>query len=223
MGVSYRLGSATLRASFNRFFQPPQTEYLLLSSSPEAQALSPFVDELGTGGADIHAERQNAFEVGAEVWLGRAVRADVAVWRRWIRNQGDPNVFFGTTVIFPNAVDRGEARGLDLRLEMLRRKGVSGFLTYTLAKIDQYGPINGGLFLEDDVIEIGPGNEVHARPRPAARRDRASSATKTSASASASPWPAATAAARRSRWTKTISTSWPSGRERTSWTSRRDA
>jgi outer membrane receptor protein involved in Fe transport len=159
LGVSYRFGRSTVRASYNRFFQPPQTEYLLLSSSPEAQALSPFVDELGTGGAEILAERQHAFEAGAEFFLGGALRADVAVWRRWIRNQGDPNVFFGTTVIFPNSVDRGEARGLDLRLEMLRRSGFSGYLTYTLAKIDQYGPINGGLFLEDDIIEIGPGTK----------------------------------------------------------------
>jgi outer membrane receptor protein involved in Fe transport len=158
-GVSYRLGGATLRASFNRFFQPPQTEYLLLSSSPEAQALSPFVEELGTGGAEIRAERQGAVELGAAFWLGGALRADVALWKRWIRNQGDPNVFFGTTVIFPNAVDRGEARGLDLRLELMRRRGLSGFLTYTLARIDQWGPINGGLFLEDDILEIGPGTK----------------------------------------------------------------
>jgi len=159
LGASFRVGRAVFRASLNRFFQPPQAEYLLLSSSSQAQELSPFVEELGSGGADIRAERQTAVEAGGEFWLGRALRADVAVWRRSIRNQGDPNVFFGTTVIFPNAVDRGEAKGLDLRLEMPRRGGFSGFVTYTLAKIDQFGPINGGLFLEDDVIEIGPGTK----------------------------------------------------------------
>ncbi len=159
VGVSYRAGRAVLRASLNRFFQPPQAEYLLLSSSPQAQALSPFVEDLGSGGAEVRAERQTAYEVGGEFWLGRALRADLAVWKRKIRNQGDPNVFFGTTVIFPNAVDRGDARGLDVRLEVPRRGGFSGFLTYTLAKVDQYGPINGGLFVEDDVIEIGPGTK----------------------------------------------------------------
>jgi len=81
-------------------------------------------------------------------------RADVAVWRRSIRNQGDPNVFAGTTIIFPNSVAEGIARGLDVRLELSRRSGVSGFATYTLGKIDQYGPINGGLFLEDEVIPV---------------------------------------------------------------------
>jgi outer membrane receptor protein involved in Fe transport len=158
LGVSYRRGRAALRASLNRFFQPPQTEYLLLSSSPAVHALSPFAQELG-GGADIRAERQTAVELGGELWVGGALRADVSVWQRWIRNQGDPNVFFGTTIIFPNSVARGRAKGLDVRLERPRRAGFSGFVTYTLAKIDQFGPINGGLFLEDEIIEIGPGTK----------------------------------------------------------------
>ncbi len=159
LGLSYRTGRTTFRASVNRLFQPPQTENLLLSSSPQAHELSPFTEELGEGGADIHAERLTAAEVGGEFWLGNAVRADVAVWYRWIENQGDPNVFLGTTVIFPNSVARGRARGLDVRLEMPRRAGFSGFATWTLAKVDQFGPINGGLFLEDDIIEIGPGTK----------------------------------------------------------------
>jgi outer membrane receptor protein involved in Fe transport len=155
LGASWRVGRATLRGSLLRFFQPPQTEYLLLSSSPEAHRLSPFADQ--GGGAELPAERQTAFELGAEVFVGGGVRADLALWRREIRNQGDPNVFLSTTIVFPNSVERGLARGLDVRLELRKRRGVSGFLSYTLAKVDQYGPINGGLFLEDDVIEIGPG------------------------------------------------------------------
>jgi outer membrane receptor for ferrienterochelin and colicins len=156
VGISYRLGAATLRASMNRFFQPPQSEHLLLSSSPQARALSPFAGEAGGGGADVLAERQTAVEAGAELRLG-ALRADLAVWRRWLKNQADPNVFFGTTLIFPNSVARGQAKGLDVGLELPRRAGVAGFVSYTLAKVDQFGPINGGLFLEEDVIEIGPG------------------------------------------------------------------
>jgi outer membrane receptor protein involved in Fe transport len=159
VGLSYRVGRATFRASLNRFFQPPQTEYLLLGSSPQAQALSPFTADLGAGGADVRAERQTALEVGGNFLIAGTVRADVAVWRRTIRNQGDPNVFFGTSIIFPNSVDTGHAQGLDIRLELPRRAGFSAFVTYTLAKVEQFGPINGGLFLEDDVIDIGPGTK----------------------------------------------------------------
>jgi outer membrane receptor protein involved in Fe transport len=158
-GVSYRVGPATFRASVNRLFQPPQTEHLLLSSSPLARRLSPFAGALGPGGAEIRCERQTAVEAGAELWIRGRVRADVAVWRKWIRHQGDPNVFFGTTIVFPNSVDRGRARGVDLRLELPRRAGLSGSITYTLAQVDQFGPITGGLFLEDDMIEIGPGTK----------------------------------------------------------------
>jgi outer membrane receptor protein involved in Fe transport len=157
LGVSYRLGRATLRGSVNRFFQPPQTEHLLLSSSALARRLSPFVEEAGAGGADVPAERQTAIEAGAECWMGGMVRADLGIWRRAIRHQGDPNVLFGTTIVFPNSVARGVARGLSLRLEVPRRAGFSGSLTYTLARVDQYGPITGGLFLEDGFIEIRDG------------------------------------------------------------------
>jgi outer membrane receptor protein involved in Fe transport len=155
LGIAWRAGRATLRASLNRFFQPPQTEYLLLSSSPEAHALSPFA-ELG-GGADVPSERMTGLEAGAELQIGNGLRADLALWRRSFRNQGDPNVFFGTTILFPNSVAEGRAGGLDLRLELVRREGLAGSLSYTLAKIEQTGPINGGLFLEDDIPEIGPG------------------------------------------------------------------
>lgn len=157
LGVSYRVGAATFRASVNRFFQPAQTEHLLLSSSSLARRLSPFAAGGGAGGAEIRSERQTSTELGCEWWIRDLVRVDAAVWGRWIRNQGDPNVFLGTTIVFPNSVDRGRARGLDLRVELPHRAGLSASVTYTLAAVEQFGPINGGLFLEDDAIDIGPG------------------------------------------------------------------
>lgn len=158
--------ATTLRASVNRFFQPPQPEHLLLSSSPAARALSPFVgdddDEVAGGaggGAALPPERQTAWEVGAEHWIAGVVRADVAAWGRHVRNYGDPNVFFGTTIVFPNSVARGVARGVDVRLELPRARGWSAYGSYTLSKVEQEGPINGGLFLEDEIGEIGPGTK----------------------------------------------------------------
>jgi len=151
--------NATLRASFNRFFQPPQAEHLLLSSSEEARALSPFVDDEDGdgGGAPLLPERQTAWEVGWEQRLGR-VTLDVAGWRRRVENYTDPNVFFGTTIVFPNSVARGTARGLDVRLQMPSLRGVTATAAYTLSKVEQVGPINGGLFLEDEIADIGPGD-----------------------------------------------------------------
>ena len=158
-----RPGSATTyRASYNRFYQPPQPEHLLLSSSPDARALSPFAredddDADGNGGADLAPERQHAFEVGVEQMVGTLGRISAAAWRRDVRNYADPNVFFGTTIVFPNSVATGRAQGLDLRVDVPGIRGWSSFMTYTLAKVEQTGPINGGLFLEDEIGEIDAG------------------------------------------------------------------
>jgi hypothetical protein len=149
----------TVRASVNRFFQPPQPEHLLLASSVAARALSPFSDSDSNeaGGASIPPERQTAWEVGVDQRLGGVAKLDAAYWDRHVRNYADPNVFFGTTVVFPNSVARGTARGLDVRVEMARYRGWSSYGSYTLSKVEQIGPINGGLFLEENIIDIGSG------------------------------------------------------------------
>jgi outer membrane receptor protein involved in Fe transport len=145
-----------LRASFDRLYQPPQVDNLLLSASEQAKRLSPFVQETG-GGADIHPEKVSAWEFGFAQDVGGGFRLDAAYWGRDFRNVGDPNVFFNTTLIFPNSVAEGFSRGVDVRLDVPERKGVSGWLSYTNMRLLQTGPLNGGLFLTDEFIEIGPG------------------------------------------------------------------
>jgi hypothetical protein len=159
VGVAYHVNRSgtTARASFGRFFQPPQAENILLASSEQAFALSRFTDEGAAGGAPLFPEEQNAFEIAVDQMVGRFVRLDVAYWRRWVRNVADPNVFLGTTIIFPNTVARGWASGLDLRLDVPRTHGWSAFASYGNARVEQQGPLNGGLFLEDDVDEIADG------------------------------------------------------------------
>jgi outer membrane receptor for ferrienterochelin and colicin len=159
VGVAYRVDDRTLlRGSVNRYFQPPQPENLLLSSSEEARTLSSIVVEGQQGGADIEPERQWGIELGVERRVSHA-RLDVAYWKRWMRDVADPNVFAGTTIIFPNAVAEGRAHGVEARLEVPRSHGWSGYVNVAVSKVTQTGPINGGLFLEEEVEEIGPGVE----------------------------------------------------------------
>ncbi len=158
IGFVYTLPATrtAVRASFNRLYMPPQVENLLLADSEQARKLSPFTDESG-GGASIRPEKMSAYEIGGAQDVKGLLKLDLAYWHRTFRNFDDPNVFFGTTVIFPNSVASGFARGLDVRLDFPQRRGWSGYLSYTNARILQTGPINGGLFLTDEFIEIGPG------------------------------------------------------------------
>jgi outer membrane receptor protein involved in Fe transport len=159
-GVAYRVANQTvLRGSVSRFFQPPQLENLLLASSEQARALSPFAEDGEAGGADVEPERQWAFEAGVEHRVGTSVRVDAAVWHRAVREAADPNVFAGTTIIFPNAVAEGRARGFDIRVEVQRPRAWSGYANATIARVRQRGPVTGGLFLEDDVADVVGGGE----------------------------------------------------------------
>jgi outer membrane receptor for ferrienterochelin and colicin len=163
VGMAYTASPrTTVRASVSRFYQPPQPEFLLLASSPEARALSPFAEEGETGsagGADIEPERQWAFEAGVEHRAGRGWRVDLSYWQRQVEQYADPNVFVGTTIIVPNAVAEGRARGVDARLEFAPGGAWSGYGNVSIGKVTQTGPITGGLFLEDDVADLGPGVE----------------------------------------------------------------
>jgi outer membrane receptor protein involved in Fe transport len=145
-----------IRGSFNRLFMPPQIENLLLSDSAQARALSPFESSTG-GGAHVRPERTSSYEAGFAQDFRGWLKLDAVYWWRNFRNYDDPNVFFSTAIIFPNSVSNGFARGVDARLDIPERRGWSGFLSYTNQRILQTGPINGGLFLTKDFIEIGPG------------------------------------------------------------------
>ena len=144
-----------VRASFNRLYMPPQTENLLIASSEQARKLSPFADS--GGGADIRPEKLSSWEVGFAQELPQSLRLNVAYWWRRFKNIDDPNVLLGTTIIFPNSVAKADAQGLDVRLDVPIRKGFSAYVTYTNNQIVEIGPLNGGLFLDDDFIDIGPG------------------------------------------------------------------
>jgi hypothetical protein len=158
VGAALRLGPRTIaRVSFMRLFQPPQAEYLLLASSEQARLLSPFVDGDEGGGSSVAPERQSAFDVAISHELRGGWQVEAGVWARRVRDVGDPNVFFGTTATVPNSVARQHASGFELRLDMRPRRGWSASGTYTLARAEQFGPITGGLFLEDEYLDIKTG------------------------------------------------------------------
>jgi hypothetical protein len=159
-GVYYIAKTATsVRASLNQLFMPPQVENLLLSGSEQARRLSPFAGTTSAAGALVRAEQISAYDVGVSQAFRKLFRLDVDYWRRQFRNIDDPNVLFSTQIIFPNSVAQGLAHGVDVRLEVPIHQGWSGYASYTNSRIVETGPINGGLFLSDNALKIGPGTK----------------------------------------------------------------
>ena len=145
----------TFRASYNRLFQPPPAENLLLASSPEAAALSPIAVLQGvTTIQPILPDKQNAFEAGAQQLLSKFFRMNLTVYQKRIENFSDKDQFFETGVIFPIAISSGRVTGEEVRLESTDIHGFRGFASYANARAYGVTPIAGGLFLGEDPQDL---------------------------------------------------------------------
>ena len=158
LGVSYAASgdALVLRASYNRNYQTPPNENLLLSNSEAASRLAPASvrDALGSAYRPIQPERQDVYEVGAQFSLGQAWTVDSAAYRKTSRDQQDNNNFFDTGIIFPTTLSRIEVIGAEVRLTALPRHGISGSLSATTGRAISSPPFTGGLFLGQEAIDL---------------------------------------------------------------------
>ena len=145
----------TLRASYNRLFQPPPAENLLLASSQAAAALSPISVLQGiTTVLPILPDKQNAFEAGAQQLLSNLFRLNLTVYQKRIKNFSDKDQFFETGVIFPIAISSGRVTGEEVRLESTDIHGFHTFVSYANSRAFGVTPITGGLFLGEDPQDL---------------------------------------------------------------------
>jgi outer membrane receptor protein involved in Fe transport len=153
IGIAYFIPrtQTTLRASYNRLFQPPPAENLLLASSAQAAAISPIAVLRGvTLVQPILPDKQNAFEVGAQQAISRLFRLNLTIYQKRIKNFSDKDQFFDTGVIFPITISSGRVTGEELRLESTDIHGFRTSVSYANARAYGVTPINGGLFLGED-------------------------------------------------------------------------
>jgi outer membrane cobalamin receptor len=147
LGVSHFFSSWNLlvHASYDRIFQTPAVENLLLASSPQLDSVNAIVVRL-----PVQPARANYYEVGiTKSFLGK-LRLDADVFRRDFRNYSDDDVLLDTGVSFPIAFARARIFGEEVRVEMPIWKRFSGYLSYANQIGVGYGPITGGLFLGSD-------------------------------------------------------------------------
>ena len=163
LGVAYRLPGSlgVVRASYNRNYQTPPNENLLLSASDQAARLAPASvrEALGGATAPILPERQNVVEAGYQRALGTLATLDVAAYRKTSRDQQDNNNFFDTGIIFPTTLKGITVEGAELRLNVAQQRGISGTLSVTTGRAISTPPFTGGLFLGQaavDLLSAGP-------------------------------------------------------------------
>lgn len=157
LGLAYYIPKTktTLRASYNRLFQPPPAENLLLASSAEAAAISPISVLQGvTNVQPLLPDKQHAFEAGVQQLLSQYLRLNLTVYQKRIENFSDKDQFFETGVIFPISISSGRVTGEEARLESTEIRGFRAFASYSNSRAYGVTPINGGLFLGEDPQDL---------------------------------------------------------------------
>lgn len=157
LGLAYRLfgGKTVLRASYNRLYQTPVNENLLLSNSERSAVLVPPDVRATLGGAllPIPPERDDFYELGVQQSVADKVSLNGMFFAKNIRNLHDNDNFFNTGIIFPTALESARVRGVEGRVVVPEHRGVGGSLSLTHYSVLVHPPFTGGLFLGSTAID----------------------------------------------------------------------
>jgi hypothetical protein len=144
LGISRYLSKADvlLHVSYDRVFQTPDFENILLSSSPAVISLSNEVLRL-----PVKPSVGNYFEAGLTKGFWQELRFDINGFHRQVNNFADDDQLLSTGVGFPVAFRKAKIYGAEGKLEVPKWGRFSGFLSYSYMVGSAYLPVTGGLFL----------------------------------------------------------------------------
>lgn len=163
LGVAYHVKATgtVFRASYNRTYQTPPNENLLLAGSPEAGELAPagVREAFGSAFITIVPERQDFYEFGVQQTITRLIGFSGSYYRKSATNMQDNDNFLNTGIIFPTSLARSRVKGAEGRFNFLPSRGLSGSLSFTHYSAIVTPPFTGGLFLGSvalDSLSAGP-------------------------------------------------------------------
>jgi hypothetical protein len=133
---------AVLHFSYDRIFQTPSFENILLSSSTAAARLNSSSVQL-----PVEPSEGNFYEAGVTKTFFNKIRLDANYFRRSVNNYADDNPFQNTPISFPIAFSRAIIYGAEAKLDLPDWKKFSGYLSYSYQLGNAWNPVTGGLFL----------------------------------------------------------------------------
>jgi hypothetical protein len=132
--------------SYDRVFQTPSFQNILLSNSNAIVSLDPtnFLR------LPVEPSEGNYYEAGlTKVFVGK-IKLDANYFRRLVDNYADDDQIINTTVSFPIAFRKSIIYGAEAKLEVPDWRGFSAFLSYSYTVGNAWFPVTGGLFLGTD-------------------------------------------------------------------------
>ncbi len=142
LGYYWPAADVLFRGSYDRVFQTPPFENLLLSSA------GPMGFEGVEGALPVPGGRAHFYEAGVRKPLFGAIRVDLTHYWRDFDNFYDDDVFFSTGIGFPISFDSARVEGTEVRLELPSYRGLTSFVSYSNMLGTATSPVTGGLFLK---------------------------------------------------------------------------
>jgi hypothetical protein len=138
-----------VHVSYDRVFQTPSFENILLSSSTAVEAINPsnFLRL-------VEPSEGNYYEAGLTKVFAGKLKLDANYFRRNVANYADDDQIANTTISFPIAFDKFIIYGAEAKLELPDWHHFSGFLSYSYEVGNAWYPVTGGLFLGNDAQGI---------------------------------------------------------------------
>lgn len=135
-----------LHVAYDRVFQTPSFENILLSSSPQVASLNPNFLRL-----PVEPSKGNYYEGGLVKGFSEKLRLSVNIYRRDVANFADDDQLLNTGVSYPIAFDKAVIYGAEGKLDLVQWGKLTGFVSYSYMVGNAWFPVTGGLFLGDEV------------------------------------------------------------------------
>jgi hypothetical protein len=136
-----------IHGAYDRIFQTPSNENILLSSSPEAETLDTSAPAVQL---PVEPSQGNYYELGATKAFLNKLRVDANLFRRDVNNYADDSQILSTGISFPIAFRKAIIYGAEGKIEVPNWGPFSGFVSYSYIVGNVWNPVTGGLFLGDD-------------------------------------------------------------------------
>jgi hypothetical protein len=145
----FQKSEAVIHFSYDRIFQTPSFENILLSSSPDVASIDPA----GFLRLPVQPSKGDYYEAGlTKVFFGH-LQLGGNYFRRFVDNYADDSQIENTTISFPIAFRKAILYGIEGKLEVPEWHRFSGFCSYSYIVGNAWFPVTGGLFFGSDASQ----------------------------------------------------------------------
>jgi hypothetical protein len=154
----FQKADTVLHFSYDRIFQTPSFENILLSSSPVVANIDPA----GFLNLPVRPSQGDYYEAGLnKVFIGH-LKLGSNYFRRVVDNYADDSQIFNTTISFPISFRKAILYGAEGKIEIPDWHRFSGFGSYSYIVGNAWFPVTGGLFFGSDASQAASQLTGHA-------------------------------------------------------------